>query len=70
MPVSGSANPNERPPNKPGFDFIQVYSSARAAGDDVYRVDKIASIADGFPKTFLVNRSETISSCGSKFSSS
>ena len=53
-------------PNRPGLDFIKIYSSACAAGDNVYRVDQITSRAKACPNSFLVNSSETIFACVSK----
>jgi Domain of unknown function (DUF4190) len=54
-------------PNRPGYEFITIFSSACQVGDNIYQVDRIATRAEACPKTFLVNRSETIFACVSRF---
>ncbi|MBV9514273.1 MAG: DUF4190 domain-containing protein, partial [Mycobacteriaceae bacterium] len=53
-------------PNRPGYDFIKVYSAACQPGDNIYRVDRITSRAEDCPKTFLVNTSENLYACISR----
>jgi hypothetical protein len=54
-------------PANPGLEFIKIYASACVAGATVYRVDQIVTRAGVCPQTFLVNRSETVYACVSKF---
>jgi hypothetical protein len=54
-------------PSRPGYDFIKIYASACQADDNIFHVDRIAARAEACPRTFLVNSSETVFACVSRF---